>query len=106
MTLEETLNLIAMYGAPMLFQADDGKFWYCRVAMRVNATGVNFDVKAQGSTANEAATTCHANMLAALQSLGTPPPDPQATSREDHQRRMVELAKRQIPPPAWDQSLA
>lgn len=106
MTLEDTLNAICMYGAPMLFQTDDGNSWFCRVAMRVNATGVTFEVKAQGPTANEAATTCHANMLAALQSLGTPPPDPQATSREDHQRRMVELVRRQKPPIEWDQATA
>lgn len=45
--MEETLMELARWGKPMVSQFSDGS-WYVTVDMRVNATGVSFEVKARG----------------------------------------------------------
>lgn len=67
--LESILESLARYGAPMLTQFDDGD-WFCKVNMRVNATGVKFEVQHRAVSPLEAARVCHANMVRAIASLG------------------------------------
>lgn len=70
MTLEETMLELSKYGAPHLYEGNFAKDkWRCMVEMRVNATGVTFDVKAGGDTPLEAAKACHSNMQAAIASI-------------------------------------
>lgn len=70
MTLEQMLVDMARFGPTTLTQFDSG-LWFCYCEPRVNACGVVFKVKSKGkhATPTEAATECHANLLAAIEQL-------------------------------------
>lgn len=55
--MEDILIELAKWGAPSMFQFDDGR-WRMRVNMRVNATGVLFEVVAVAETPTKAAQEC------------------------------------------------
>ena len=67
--VESCLIQLSRYGAPILMQSNSGT-WSCRVEMRVNATGVTFDVNARGTaTPLLAAQDCYRNMIAAINTV-------------------------------------
>ena len=67
--VESCLIQLSRYGAPFLMQSDSGT-WSCSVKMRVNATGVTFDVQARGgATPLLAAQDCYRNMIAAINTV-------------------------------------
>lgn len=70
-TLEACLTELARYGSPMLTQFNMSGEWFCKVNMRVNATGVTFEAKANGETPIAAAQECCRNMVAAIKTVNT-----------------------------------
>lgn len=68
--LATTLDALDKYGDPMLYKSDRGG-WRCTVSMRVNSTGVTFDVKGTGQTSLQAATDCQDNMAAAIKNINS-----------------------------------
>lgn len=67
--MEATLLELAKWGPPSLHQFDDGR-WHCRVNMRVNATGVTFEVKATEATASAAISECLKRVNSVVSELG------------------------------------
>lgn len=67
--MEATLLELAKWGPPSLSQFDDGR-WHCRVNMRVNATGVTFEVKATETTASAAIGECLKRVNSVVSELG------------------------------------
>jgi len=69
--VESCLIQLSRYGAPFLLQSRDGT-WSCSVDMRVNATGVTFEVKARsGQTPLAAAQDCYRNMMTAINTVNS-----------------------------------
>lgn len=67
--VESCLLQLSKYGVPFLMQSRDGT-WSCSIEMRVNATGVTFEVKARnGTTPLVAAQDCYRNMIAAINTV-------------------------------------
>jgi hypothetical protein len=67
--VESCLIHLSKYGPPFIMQSDSGT-WSCSVKMRVNATGVTFDVNARGATTPLlAAQDCYRNMIAAINTV-------------------------------------
>lgn len=94
MTLEEGFKTLAHYGAPMLMQVSSGR-WHCVVTMRVNATGVTFEVKATADDPNTAMRDCVENMLAALATVSaTSHPNQAAPAAiQSNQQTMIGVSK-------------
>lgn len=67
--MEETLLELAKWGAPSIHQFDDGR-WFCRVTMRVNATGVTFEVKATENNPTAAVRECLKRVNDVVSELG------------------------------------
>ena len=70
--LEDLLDELARWGSVNLCQMSGSGGWYCWVDVKVNAAGVNFQVKsASNHTApREAVTDCRDKLVTALKGLG------------------------------------
>lgn len=75
MNLEEVLQDLSRYGNTVCGQYGSEGFWSCSVEMKVNTTGVKFQVSTdfKQTTPTAAARKCHELMLQALRSLGVAP---------------------------------
>lgn len=73
--LEDVLQDLSRYGKTVCGQYGSEGFWHCSVEMKVNTTGVQFQVKTdfKQTTPAAAARECHRLMIEALRNLGVTP---------------------------------
>jgi hypothetical protein len=75
MPLDNVLQDLSRYGRTVCGQYGSDGFWHCSVEMKVNTTGVQFQVKTdfKQPTPTDAARECHRLMIEALRNLGAAP---------------------------------